>query len=364
MDLLRPTYLIDPDICKANIRAMADKASESGVIFRPHFKTHQSLIIGRWFREAGVTNITVSSIGAAKYFANDGWQNITVAFPVNLLETVMINELSSYVQLGLLLEHPEVALELDRRMTHPVDVYIKIDTGYHRTGLNPDEMPLIRELATQLQFSSKLKIKGLLTHAGHTYHAKTTDEVKGIYLSATKILSEIKRSLGDKYKELVLSYGDTPSCSVAETFTGIDEIRPGNFVFYDLMQMIQGSCQFSQVAGVVVCPVVAVHPNRNQVVLYGGAIHFSKDYVLIKDRMVFGQMVEFDDKGWGNPVEGAYLVSLSQEHGILEVPGHITKALHPWKLVGIIPVHACLTANVLNGFRFLDGGHADYFCGL
>jgi D-serine deaminase-like pyridoxal phosphate-dependent protein len=363
MELLRPTYLIDPDICKANIRAMADKASESGVIFRPHFKTHQSLVIGRWFREAGISNITVSSLSAAKYFANDGWQNITVAFPVNLLETGLINELSSYVHLGLLVEHPEVALELDKRMSRPVDVYIKIDTGYQRTGLSLDEMPLIRELATQVQYSSKLKLKGLLTHAGHTYHAKNKEEIKRIYLSAAEILREVKGSLGDDGEGLILSYGDTPSCSVADKFNGLGEIRPGNFVFYDLMQLIQGSCQFSQVAGVVVCPVVAVHPNRNQVVLYGGAIHFSKDFVLIKNRMVFGQMVEFDNRGWGNPVDGAYLISLSQEHGVLEAPDHIINALHPGKSVGIIPVHACLTANVLNGYRFPDGGHADYFCG-
>jgi D-serine deaminase-like pyridoxal phosphate-dependent protein len=170
--------------------------------------------------------------------------------------------------------------------------------------------------------------------------------------------------LGDVSKELILSYGDTPSCSLIGDYKGIDEIRPGNFVFYDLMQMIIGSCQFFQLAGIAVCPVVALHPSRNHVVLYGGAVHLSKEFVMINNQIVYGQMVEFDGQDWGNPIEDAYVISLSQEHGILKAPDHIIKSLRPGKLVGIIPVHACLTANALNGCRFLDGGLADYFHGL
>ena len=48
---------------------MAAKARSAHVRFRPHFKTHQSLEIGRWFREFGVDAITVSSVGMAAFFA-------------------------------------------------------------------------------------------------------------------------------------------------------------------------------------------------------------------------------------------------------------------------------------------------------
>jgi D-serine deaminase-like pyridoxal phosphate-dependent protein len=149
-----------------------------------------------------------------------------------------------------------------------------------------------------------------------------------------------------------------------ETFPGLDEIRPGNFVFYDLMQMVAGVCNPEQVAGIVVCPVVAVHQVRNQAVLYGGAVHFSKESISVKDRKIFGQMVEMDGNGWKKPIPGAYLVSLSQEHGILEAPEAVIRELRPGKYVGIIPVHSCLTASQMQGYQLLDGGIADYFGGI
>ncbi len=40
---------------------MAQKATNANVLFRPHFKTHQSKGIGDLFREQGVTRIAVSS---------------------------------------------------------------------------------------------------------------------------------------------------------------------------------------------------------------------------------------------------------------------------------------------------------------
>ena len=77
----RPTLLIDKAKCKANIKRMALKARQNDIEFRPHLKTHQSLEIGDWFRQEGVTKITVSSVAMAKYFAQDGWKDITIAFP-------------------------------------------------------------------------------------------------------------------------------------------------------------------------------------------------------------------------------------------------------------------------------------------
>jgi D-serine deaminase-like pyridoxal phosphate-dependent protein len=363
MKFERPTYLINPITCKANIRKMAEKASRSGIIFRPHFKTHQSLAIGRWFREAGISGITVSSLSAAEYFANDGWDDITVAFPVNLREIDLINKLAAKLRIGLLLEHPAVAAELRKELKYPVDAYIKIDTGYHRTGLGLNDMPLIYDLTSVIKKSSSIRLKGLLTHAGHAYHAKSPDEVIGIYNSSVRILNFVRQGLAGMHENLILSYGDTPSCSIIDVFHDIDEIRPGNFIFYDLMQIVSGVCHHSQVSGIVVCPVVAVHPDRNQVVLYGGAIHLSKESIMINGRQVYGQLVEMDEQGWYSPIPGAYVISLSQEHGIVEAPETVIREIRPGKVVGIIPVHSCLTANLIHGYQFLDGKIADYFLG-
>jgi hypothetical protein len=43
----------------------------------------------------------------AQYFVDDGWNDITVAFPVNLREAGIINELAGRIQLNLLAEDSE-----------------------------------------------------------------------------------------------------------------------------------------------------------------------------------------------------------------------------------------------------------------
>ena len=107
--ITKPTLLLNEEIARSNIKRMVEKADRNNVKLRPHFKTHQSHEVGRWFREAGVDRITVSSLSMAGYFAHDGWDDITVAFPANLLEIDLINELASGIRLNLLVESVESA---------------------------------------------------------------------------------------------------------------------------------------------------------------------------------------------------------------------------------------------------------------
>jgi D-serine deaminase-like pyridoxal phosphate-dependent protein len=363
MQITKPTFILDQEIVKSNIRLMAEKALKEGVRFRPHFKTHQSVMVGEWFREAGIQRITVSSLTMARFFASAGWSDITVAFPVNLAETDMINQLAAECRLGVLVEDSEVLGELLKRIDNPIDIYIKIDCGYHRTGLQIEQTDEILNIARMAADHSKARFKGILTHAGHTYGASGPSEIRKIAYESIDYMGRVRALLND-FGECLISYGDTPSCSVLESFSGLDEIRPGNFVFYDLMQFRLGSCSFGQIGGVVACPVVAVHPSRNQAVIYGGAVHLSKDRILIDDRQVFGQMVVWNGSDWGEPIAGAYLVSLSQEHGILEADQKVIETLKPGQVIGVVPVHSCLTANLMRGYCLKDGKPVDHMQGI
>lgn len=89
----RPTLLLDVEKCKTNIRTMAQKAKGHRLKLRPHFKTHQSAQIGEWIRAEGISTCTVSSVKMAEYFAHHGWNDILIAFPVNVLESEKLNEL-------------------------------------------------------------------------------------------------------------------------------------------------------------------------------------------------------------------------------------------------------------------------------
>ncbi len=97
----------------------------------------------------------------------------------------------------------------------------------------------------------------------------------------------------------LFSIGDTPCCSVADDFSNVDEIRPGNYVFYNLKMHQIGACTTEEIAVAVACPVVGKYPEREEVVIYGGAVHFSKDFLLNKKGgKFFGYLTHFDGNGW------------------------------------------------------------------
>lgn len=342
----RPTFLVNEDICRKNIEKMATKAKDSGVLFRPHFKTHQSAAIGNWFRDYGVDKITVSSVVMAEYFARNGWNDILVAFPVNILEIETINYLAARVSLHLVLESEFSASFLDQNLTNHAGIYIKIDTGNHRTGLAPDNLSDIQKIVQIISRSDKMTLNGLLAHDGHTYKAGSPDEIINIHMHSVCILCGLKSELEKDFRIPLLSLGDTPSCSIMAHFDGIDEIRPGNFVFYDVMQFELGACSVQDIAVAVACPVVAVHPQRNEIVIHGGAVHLSKESNESDGRKQYGWVVPLSDRSWGAPYPDCYVASLSQEHGIIRASDHLMHDVGIGDMVGILPVHSCLTANL------------------
>lgn len=352
MQIQTPSLLLDEGRARRNIARMADKAKNSNVRFRPHFKTHQSADIGQWFKEAGVDTITVSSVDMALYFANHGWKDITIAFPTNPLEIDKINELASCITLNLLVESEDIVRYLEENLGFYLNVWIKVDVGYGRTGIPWDSARLLR-VANAIKQSEQLNLQGLLTHAGHTYNFNTKEHVKALYSDYLSKLTSAKDQLWEAgFETLELSIGDTPSCSVMNDFDGVDEIRPGNFVFYDLTQLKIGVCDEEDISLAVACPVVAKHEERSDVVVYGGAVHLSKDFVTDqKGIKYYGAVCRPKSDGtWGPMLPDCYVSSLSQEHGIVHLDEKTFKDINLGDLLVIVPAHSCLTVNLLKKF--------------
>ena len=356
MNIVRPTLLLNEAICKANIRRMAEKARRGNVLFRPHFKTHQSHTVGRWFRDEGVSRCTVSSIRMAAYFAEDGWQDITVAFPLNHLEAEEINRLASSIQLNLCVVSAESLSMLLTKLQHPVVCMIEIDSGYRRTGVGPGENFQLDEILSVIASSNLLKFGGFLTHAGQSYACRAGTEILKVHQQTIQIMKKVGLRYRKDFPELILSVGDTPTCSMAADFSDVNEIRPGNFVFYDIMQRGIGSCTNENIAVAMACPVVATYPSRKEIVIHGGGVHFSKDFIKYNDGApVFGQVVKLSNDGWELPPTGMVIKSLSQEHGVLDVSAEEMEKIKIGDLVGVLPVHSCMTADAMGEYYTLAG---------
>lgn len=344
----KPTLLIDTKKVQQNISRMFRKAVRSNTVFRPHFKTHQSADIGELFRQQGIHKITVSSVSMAVYFAKHGWNDITIAFPVNLRETEEINELAGRIRLNILVDSVYSTQVLAGKIQNSTGVLIEFDNGYHRSGLLPDEMKVMDEILSILKQDNALRFNGFLTHAGNTYTAGSTEEILSIMKSTATQLQALKEKYSNRFPDVITSYGDTPSCSIADDLSSFDEIRPGNFVYYDVMQYHIGSCQLDDIAVAVACPVVSVYPKRKEIVIYGGAVHLSKEFIAADNNFkLFGYVVNLTEDEWSEPIPGAYVSSISQEHGIVKIPEQFIGRFQPGETVGILPIHSCLTADLL-----------------
>ena len=345
-----PRLRLDEGICRRNIAQMAGKARDNNLLFRPHFKTHQSLAVGEWLRAEGVSSITVSSIKMAEYFADGGWDDLFIAFPVNILEMGALNRLAGSVNLTISVESQYVAGHIAQYMTEPVAVSLKIDTGYHRTGLDPSDTEEISRILDTIDQSPKLSFRGFYTHSGNTYKARDTEEVKQIFEASATQLAQLREEFTAGYPDLILSTGDTPSCSVVDNFGPVSEIRPGNFVFYDLMQAELGVCQLSDVAVVLECPVLAKNSRRNELLIHGGAVHLSKEVLNYRGENCFGLVVPLTPDGWGKPMKNTLVTGLSQEHGIIHTDADAFAGVRIGDTLGILPVHSCLTANLADQY--------------
>lgn len=101
-------------------------------------------------------------------------------------------------------------------------VFIKVDLGYHRAGLETSS-PLFLDLLKKVEESSATSLYGFYCHAGNSYGCRTTeaaekvlqDEVDGV-VKAVRILESANPNT-KKDRKLVVSVGSTPTAHVANS---------------------------------------------------------------------------------------------------------------------------------------------------
>lgn len=379
LDYRQPLFIVDENVARLNIRRMKAKAARLNLNLRPHFKTHNSADISAWFREEGIQTITVSSSEMAAYFASYGWKDITIAFPVNQHDIYFLDQLASKVTLSLVVADLTTVALINEKISHKVSLFIKCDTGYGRAGIKAENSDLFITIADQITSFGRHQFAGLLLHDGHTYKASGFDEIEAIREETSKKIGHLRKELSLKgYDNLIISAGDTPSCTVSEKWDEIDEIRPGNYLFYDLQQYSKSICESNQIAGFCICPVIQVKKEESTVLIHGGAVHFGKDTALINGEPVFAAGWKFlsdqedsqtknhafiRSKSDDNPRKithpsefFCFLSTVSQEHGTVKITGDLINEIGVGDLLLLVPAHSCLTARQFN-FFYSDSGN-------
>ena len=345
-----PALLFDLDKLEANLARMAERARRLGVALRPHLKTHKCVEVARRQAAHGARGVTVSTLFEARVFADHGFDDLTWAFPLVPSRLAEAAELADRVTLRLVVDSaPAVeALEASGRAFH---VFLKVDCGYHRAGVDPTG-DAARELAERLAGSGRLVFDGLLTHSGHAYKASGREERLAVARQERDVMVTCAERLRAAGVEVpVVSVGSTPAMTAVDHLEGVDEARPGNYALFDHTQAALGSCEVADCAATVLTSVVSRPPGGGHAVVDAGALALSQDPGPAGEQG-FGRV--FADYGAGRLEAELRLTALSQEHGIVNGRPPVGDRLR------VLPNHSCLTvahfdvAHVVRGEEVVD----------
>lgn len=355
-DLPTPCLLLDLDVVERNLRQMDARAAALGVTLRPHVKTHKCIELAERQRNlsasGGVSGITVSTLYEARVFAEHGFDDVTWAFPVILNRLAEVRALASSIALRVVADSPEAVDALAGLEGPPLHVWLKVDCGYHRAGVDPGAPESVR-LAERIARSPSLLFDGILSHSGHAYHGASREAIAAIAEEERSVMT----GFADRLRAAgiavpAVSVGSTPALCAVTRLDGVTEARPGNYAFFDRTQVALGSCAVSDCGVTVLASVVSHRPGDDCSIIDAGALALSKDTGPDHQPGQESMGGIFADDAAGVLRGDARLVSLSQEHGIVESP---RRPLPVGSRVRNPSNHSCLTVACFDEYQVVRG---------
>jgi D-serine deaminase-like pyridoxal phosphate-dependent protein len=353
-ELRTPALILDRARLRANLDRMAARAADLGVHLRPHMKTAKSIEVARLATKDQAGGITVSTLAEADYFARAGFTDILYGVAITPDKLTDVAAVQAHgAELMLILDNPDCARQMVARaasFSGPFRFLIEIDSGQHRTGLVPDD-PKVLECARLLLASEACEVRGVLTHAGHSYDCASIDEIRAVAeaeRAAVVVAAETLRAAAIPCP--IVSVGSTPTALHAEHLEGVTEMRPGVYMFGDLFQHGLGSCALDDLALSVLTTVNAWRDDESRAMVDAGAMALSLDRGAPDESggHAYGMAADLQ----GRPLPGQPRIrQVNQEHGFL--PG----LAEPPKIgarLRIFPNHACSTAAQYSHYHVID----------
>lgn len=355
--LRTPFVAVHRQRLQANVERIAALGRRHALAVRPHAKTHKCPEIARLQLAAGAAGITVAKPGEALVFLRAGVCSVTLAYPV--IDPAVVAQLldeaaacAAGIQFVVDSEAGLQALQhATRNRKDRTAAFVELDVGLHRCGV-PPQSELVAGLAAALAQGPGTRFAGILSHAGQAYGAGTTEGVAAVAESErVTMVAAAGKLRGAGLEVPCVSVGSTPTVCLARDFSGIDEIRPGNYVFFDRTAIRLGAATEDEIALAVFATVVSV--NDTYCIIDAGSKTLSSD---------LGPHGTGADIGHGQahafgPHAGRALTvaNLSEEHGFI---AHHGQPLEIGTRLMVIPNHSCPVANLADELVVLSEGAA------
>jgi D-serine deaminase-like pyridoxal phosphate-dependent protein len=338
-----PEIVVDLDVVERNARRLQAALDERGLALRPHVKTHKSPDLARIQRAVGARGITVGNLGEAEVFADAGFDDIFIAYPiwVHGPKADRLRALAERPGLRLAVGFDSVdgATRLAaavRGLDRALRVLLELDPGNRRTGAPPSA---VRELAAAAR-DRGLDVAGVFTHGGHAYRPGGAapageDEVRALTEGAAAL-----RDLG--IERPVVSAGSTPT-QLSAAVEPVNEMRAGTYLLGDRQQWAIGAVPDDGIAMAVAATVVSAAVD-GQVVIDAGAKTLTKDLAPYLEG--YGAIPVYPD---------AVIERLSDYHGVVRIPDGTARP-RLGEVIAVVPNHVCPVVDTRDAFTVSRDG--------
>jgi len=293
--------------------------------------------------------ITVAKIGEAEVMLEAGITDIMIAYPIiGKGKAEKLAELATQANITVSLDSVEVAKAISdeaKKKDARIGILVEMDVGFHRCGVTTEDEVLT--VARSVADLPGLEFKGLMFFPGHLQVPEK--ERAELRVAVNDFLSRALAKLEDAGLPVeIVSGGSTPTAREGHLFTGVNEIRPGMYIFNDRNMLAVGVASIEDCALAVITTVVSTSvPGR--AIVDAGSKTLSSDGYQVPDGRGFG-MVQIDPD--------AEVERLSEEHGNLNI-SRSTRAYRVGERLEIIPNHVCSTVNMHNQIYGVRGGRVE-----
>lgn len=330
-----PMPVIDEDRLAANILRAQSYLDRHGKAFRPHIKTHKIPAVARQQLQAGAIGINCQKVSEAEVFADAGFNDILITYNIlgaaKLLRLKALNarvaQLTVVADSAVTIAGLAGVFDAER----PLAVLVECDTGGKRCGVQTPETALM--LAEMIVAAPGLVFRGILT-----YPAPGGAEKVENFIQQTMAL------LAAKGIECpVRSSGGSPDFYAAHLVPSATEHRAGTYVYNDRSMLRAGHCTAGDLAMHVLATVVS-RPTPGRAVLDCGSKALTSD------------LLGFSDYGLIEGYEGAKIISLSEEHAVVDLSGCTSGGPEIGDVVRVVPNHTCVVSNLFDKMVFHRNG--------
>lgn len=361
-DLETPCLILEEAALDRNLARMSQRALDAGIDLRPHCKTAKCIEVARRATAPHRGAIAVATLKEAEYFAENGFTDILYTVNLEPSKLDRIARLQRHgVQMSAVLDSVEGANLLasaQERLAGPLDIFLELDSGSHRTGFTPGD-PSIVEAARQLQSVSQLKVRGTLAFGGNGYVADRIEDTMAAAETERKVAVEAAETIRAAGVACpVVSIGSTPTRTLGTSLEGVTEIRPGVYVFMDLMQVKLKVCDYADIAVTVLARVIAHNRRENRIYIDAGALALSNDPGIPVTTEPYAPYGLLRDPATGGPMAGLGVFRVNQEHGFVQCADG--ERAFPFEdfplgsLVRVFPNHVCHTIGSHDRYHVID----------